>query len=126
MGTGEDQLRTAVMQGLTEEGISDIDVNMLNNAQLTGIYDTLNSEMSALETKNRIDALVATTATADVDMQNIDSVQLRESVEVSLTQWGYEVDVDALSDEQVNELYLALNNGSDAEKRNSVDEILMK
>ena len=124
--TGEDQLRTAVMQGLTEEGISYIDVNMLNNAQLTGIYDTLNSEMSALETKNRIDALVATTATADVDMQNMDSVQLRESVEVSLTQWGYEVDVDALSDEQVNELYLALNNGSDAEKRNSVDEILMK
>ncbi|MEQ3625119.1 MAG: hypothetical protein ABNH26_05895 [Celeribacter sp.] len=124
--TGEDQLRTSVMQGLTEEGISDIDVSMLSNAQLTGIYDALNSEMSALETKNRIDALVASDTSVDADMPAMDTVQLRESVSVSLTQWGYDVEVDALSDQQVNDLYLALNSGSDSEKRKSVDEILMQ
>ena len=153
MSTGamaQDQVKELLAQTFAEESI-EMDTSLLSDELANEIYALVQgsdqtAERTLIEQKLREngyivmnmeaneamegDATATATASADATAEPMmttmvfEGNQLRDEVDILLTEVGYsDVDTAALTDEQVTELYLVLQNTGDAD-RAEIDAIL--
>ncbi|MBM7069450.1 hypothetical protein [Actibacterium sp. 188UL27-1] len=96
----------------------DVDVDTLTNEQVASLNLALNSGESQAEIRRQIDSVLNVSGETDAD-------NLRAGLENTLATYQIDIDVDALSDQDVAELSNVFNSGaSQAEINRRVDSIV--
>lgn len=130
MEVSNSQLRGSVQNSLTALGIEG-DVSTLSDADVTRLYFLVNSAEMGRATESRIQEVFATMQPGSTDAETetmlvieMPEGQLRNSVGNRLQTMGIEVDVNALSQEQLAQLHLLTSNPSDENVRAEVEAIV--
>lgn len=121
----QDQLRAAVQDEFVENGFS-VDVDSLTDEQVNEIYALTTSDNSNV--RGDISKILMDGGYARMEMGEstifVAGNSLRDAVEIQLEGWGYEIEADTLTDEQIAGLYPIVTGASEDDARAKIDAIL--
>ena len=122
------ELRLAVDDILDTNNIS-VDVESLTDDQVAQIFAIGNSQEQGAQ-KLAIESILNEGDYASFRMGNemmfMPASSIRDGVEIKLTEFGYDVETDTLTDQQVVELYAIVQSTDGEPSRGLIDEILAK
>ena len=123
----DDQLRTQLQNELDSSSIM-IDVSQLSDEQVSELHFATTSTDDHGERKNKVEAVLLDAGYMTMNMGDatmfVPADIIKVEVQEGMAQYGYELDVSALSNPEIAELYMALNKADEIEVKNSIESVL--